>query len=598
MSLELDNNDKIDRLPQGTPLSNEKVNILLQNLPQDQLLASLWDLKQGEQEEDLKNLLGNLPKESKFSLIVNLLFNETHQVINNILEEYLDEWMDAAVLEVNSEIFNTTQIEIYKKWEAASNSQFNSHKLATFLFSSIRDSALTPPVSRYYYLLNQQKFGSLEEPLLQKLKKILEDMKVLSISFYDLLVETVKEEIEMVFQAVIFSASDREDTKKKFFENLFSNLKENHFSFPEQLLKNLLKDTSIYQLNVLLDDVNEEEKNESQKPIDCSITLMNALLRERLSDMLNDVADQIKKILQSSGGSLDSDFTPVMKILAPIFDQLGFYRKDFTLLKGIWGEQWYRGIYQFFEDFLSAHHNEKNQESEKKRLNDEDLKMILKNLDEMSLSNPLQDINNLDQVILEHETDEWRKIDLDWLKNAESLALKLDSDTNNTSLVLAIELVESGKVLLFPGDAQAGNWLSWQDVKFKLEDKNGEAQEVTAHDLLKRTVFYKVGHHGSHNATLKDQGLEIIAAESKDLVAMIPVEKEMVAQKKWNMPFPPLYKRLLEKTNHRVIRLDDGIVEGPKDPQKKKEWEAFKKAVVEEKDDGKTKPGYFEYAIS
>jgi hypothetical protein len=44
---------------------------------------------------------------------------------------------------------------------------------------------------------------------------------------------------------------------------------------------------------------------------------------------------------------------------------------------------------------------------------------------------------------------------------AGRLALQLDSDTNNTSLVLAFELGKSGRVLLFPGDAQVGNWLSW-----------------------------------------------------------------------------------------------------------------------------------------
>ena len=38
------------------------------------------------------------------------------------------------------------------------------------------------------------------------------------------------------------------------------------------------------------------------------------------------------------------------------------------------------------------------------------------------------------------------------------VALCLDTFTNNSSLVLAIELVESGNILLFAADAQAGNW--------------------------------------------------------------------------------------------------------------------------------------------
>ena len=50
---------------------------------------------------------------------------------------------------------------------------------------------------------------------------------------------------------------------------------------------------------------------------------------------------------------------------------------------------------------------------------------------------------------------------------ASDLALQLDSVTNNTSLVLAIERIADGKVLLFPADAQEGNWLSWHDEKMK-----------------------------------------------------------------------------------------------------------------------------------
>src|SRR5262249_31694347 len=65
--------------------------------------------------------------------------------------------------------------------------------------------------------------------------------------------------------------------------------------------------------------------------------------------------------------------------------------------------------------------------------------------------------------------DPWRQISDDWLSFATELALKLDRDTNNTSLALAIELVESGKVFLFPGDAQVGNWESWQDRTWQVD---------------------------------------------------------------------------------------------------------------------------------
>jgi beta-lactamase superfamily II metal-dependent hydrolase len=99
---------------------------------------------------------------------------------------------------------------------------------------------------------------------------------------------------------------------------------------------------------------------------------------------------------------------------------------------------------------------------------------------------------------------EWRRIDHDWLMAFGQLALDLDSDTNNTSLVLAFEFVDTSEVLLLVGDAQVGNWKSWASVAY---DIPGRSKPMPAHDLLARTVLYKVGHHASHNATLKKGGL-------------------------------------------------------------------------------------------
>ncbi|TGU69885.1 hypothetical protein EN787_33620, partial [Mesorhizobium sp. M1C.F.Ca.ET.144.01.1.1] len=59
----------------------------------------------------------------------------------------------------------------------------------------------------------------------------------------------------------------------------------------------------------------------------------------------------------------------------------------------------------------------------------------------------------------------WRRIDADWMGIAADLAMQLDRGVNNTSLVLAFEFIDSGRVFLFPGDAQIGNWLSWKDLK-------------------------------------------------------------------------------------------------------------------------------------
>jgi hypothetical protein len=141
----------------------------------------------------------------------------------------------------------------------------------------------------------------------------------------------------------------------------------------------------------------------------------------------------------------------------------------------------------------------------------------------------------------------WRRIDEDWLAVGERLALQLDNDTNNTSLVLAFEFIETGEVLLFVGDAQAGNWLSWDECKWRVKDKSGDQQEITATDLLNRTIFYKVGHHGSHNATLREKGLERMT--QPNLVAMMPVDEKVAHETKgWmHMPLPALCTRLKEK---------------------------------------------------
>ena len=160
--------------------------------------------------------------------------------------------------------------------------------------------------------------------------------------------------------------------------------------------------------------------------------------------------------------------------------------------------------------------------------------------------------------------DSWRRIDLDWLGRASDLALQLDEDTNNTSLVLAFELLESGKVLLFPGDAQVGNWLSWHQLTIPGLNEQGEFYERSAEDLLRRVVLYKVGHHGSHNATLRDLGLEMMS--DPELVALIPTDEAWSWEKKgWTMPFHPLFLRLLERTRGRVVQAGSGFADAKPD---------------------------------
>ncbi|HVQ10133.1 MAG TPA: hypothetical protein VMS43_17045 [Allosphingosinicella sp.] len=161
----------------------------------------------------------------------------------------------------------------------------------------------------------------------------------------------------------------------------------------------------------------------------------------------------------------------------------------------------------------------------------------------------------------EDEANAYRSISGDWTEAADALALKLDSDTNNSSLVLAFELPD-GRVLLFPGDAQVGNWESWDRQLYPAAPADG-ARQQTIEEILRRVVFYKVGHHGSHNATARARGLELMTDQR--LCAAIPVV-EAVAKvqgpgrktrdKGWKMPFDHLYARLKDKTAKRIVRGD------------------------------------------
>jgi hypothetical protein len=173
----------------------------------------------------------------------------------------------------------------------------------------------------------------------------------------------------------------------------------------------------------------------------------------------------------------------------------------------------------------------------------------------------------------------WRRIDYDWLSAAADFALQLDNLTNNTSLALAFEIIDDGRVLLFPADAQVGNWLSWHELKWRVKS-NGGTKEVTARDLLRNTVFYKVGHHSSHNATMKEHGLEMMQRD--DLIAFIPVDQQVAKNKKWKMPAESLYDRLLEKTTGRVVQADTGWPPDRKRPSSisKAEWDSARRNVA------------------
>jgi len=152
------------------------------------------------------------------------------------------------------------------------------------------------------------------------------------------------------------------------------------------------------------------------------------------------------------------------------------------------------------------------------------------------------------------EDDFDRRIDDRYDMEFNRLAIRMDSNTNNSSLVLAIELPDAS-TMIFAADAQVGNWLSWRDVEFK-EGEPGKETVTKGHDLLGRARLYKVGHHGSHNATLKKEGLELMVRD--DLVALISTDAKFALEqgKGWLMPNPNVSAALNTHAPGRVIRGD------------------------------------------
>jgi beta-lactamase superfamily II metal-dependent hydrolase len=106
-------------------------------------------------------------------------------------------------------------------------------------------------------------------------------------------------------------------------------------------------------------------------------------------------------------------------------------------------------------------------------------------------------------------------------------AAKIENFLNNQSLVVLFEF--DGKKLLFAGDAQGGNWEYWlYKIEAPLKDPTDAGDIVEASKELLQTIdFYKVGHHGSTNATPIPVVEAAVArpTTSKGFVSMCSTEK-------------------------------------------------------------------------
>ena len=114
------------------------------------------------------------------------------------------------------------------------------------------------------------------------------------------------------------------------------------------------------------------------------------------------------------------------------------------------------------------------------------------------------------------------------------LVTKLEKAVNGTSLLLMFVIGRAH--LLFPGDAQWGTW--------KAAMADPEWQE-----LLSKTAFYKIGHHGSHNATPRSFVEKHL---SNKFCGMVSTR----GTKKWtDIPRVPLLEALRKKSN-KIVRSD------------------------------------------
>jgi hypothetical protein len=120
----------------------------------------------------------------------------------------------------------------------------------------------------------------------------------------------------------------------------------------------------------------------------------------------------------------------------------------------------------------------------------------------------------------------------------------LDDQMNNTSLILLFEV--GGKKLLFPGDAQIENW------SYALEDA---PDHNSTRELLAEVDLYKVGHHGSLNATPKKLLWEGFkkrgSTKGKRLTAVLSTMhgKHGKAAKNTEVPRKPLLDALEHQTD-------------------------------------------------
>ncbi len=124
---------------------------------------------------------------------------------------------------------------------------------------------------------------------------------------------------------------------------------------------------------------------------------------------------------------------------------------------------------------------------------------------------------------------------------------------NNQSLVTLLTF--KGKTLLFAGDAQWGNW-----ANFLFGGTTGTTLKPESKAILSKLDFYKVGHHGSTNATPKDA----LAAMREGCVAMCSTALDAYNE----VPRDALMTAIKQRTDNQIARSDQ-VASGDQDPDKR-----------------------------
>ena len=127
-----------------------------------------------------------------------------------------------------------------------------------------------------------------------------------------------------------------------------------------------------------------------------------------------------------------------------------------------------------------------------------------------------------------------------------------DNTLNNQSLVVLFSF--GGKNLLFAGDAQWGNWENFlYGGAFGTSGHTEMTKDAT--DVLKNIDFYKVGHHGSRNATPKDAVAAMLRAGCACMCStQIHAYNEV--------PRAPLMQALSTQMKGKLARSDQVAVKG------------------------------------